>query len=172
MEKLPRGSIMNAHHMMTNRPFRVNARCSVSTHIYTLHFDHLTQTAYNYKKLARSIIREKGKAETARLRETHPLDYISGSFYFKDPKEMHYDLDLSKRMQHAMFVLKDSVVFHLFKNRRNSKIHCLKQVISNYIKKKTKQKEIYRELKRELADLSLEDRLTQITSKEKMLSKH
>ena len=59
-------------------------------------------------------------------------------------------------MQHALFIFKDSVMYHILKNRRDTKFSSLRQIMSEYIKKHQKRKEQNRVLKRERDALPLD----------------
>ena len=64
IEVLPRGSILNAHNMLSKRSFTVNARCCQTTTYYTLSYDRVLEVAYKSPELARKFVREKGRSET------------------------------------------------------------------------------------------------------------
>eukprot|EP00353_Schmidingerella_taraikaensis_P017929 CAMPEP_0185614146 /NCGR_PEP_ID=MMETSP0436-20130131/30369_1 /TAXON_ID=626734 ORGANISM="Favella taraikaensis, Strain Fe Narragansett Bay" /NCGR_SAMPLE_ID=MMETSP0436 /ASSEMBLY_ACC=CAM_ASM_000390 /LENGTH=122 /DNA_ID=CAMNT_0028248695 /DNA_START=331 /DNA_END=695 /DNA_ORIENTATION=- len=58
----------------------------------------------------------------------------------------------------------------MLKSKRDTKLHNLKQILQEFIKKKNKQKEQQRVLKRELQALPLDKRLEQLISEDSILT--
>jgi len=98
------------------------------------------------------------------------LDYVTGKVGFKDIFGERHDLETSERMHKALFALKCSAVYTMLKNKRDTKLQNLKQILQEFIKKKNKQKEQQRVLKRELQALPLDKRLEQLISEDSILT--
>jgi len=69
IELLPTGSVINAHNMLSNRRHVVNARFITNTSFYYLKYSKLVEVAEAYPKFTKTLLREKGKAESNKSRE-------------------------------------------------------------------------------------------------------
>ena len=141
IDYLSRGSVINPHAMLTERPYLICARTCKPTTYYSLCFNSLVEIGSQYPLLARKLIRERGKSETQRVRANHPLDYFSGSPTFVDVHGIEHQDETKDRMIKALFALKNSSVNLLLKNRRDTKLHNLKQILQEFISHKNRQKE-------------------------------
>ena len=61
-----------------------------------------------------------------------------------------------------MFSLKNAVVYHLLKNRKDRKVKNLRKILEEFIQKKNKQKELLRKKKREMESLNLDEKLEKL----------
>ena len=102
------------------------------------------------------------------MRANHPLDYFSGSPYLVDCNGIEHFGERKDKMIKALFALKNSSINLLLKNRRDTKLHNLKQILQEFISHKNKQKEMSREFKRELEAKPLEERLEIIAKEERI----
>lgn len=64
IDYLSRGSVINPHAMLTERPYHICARTCKPTTYYSLCFNSLVEISAHYPVLARKLIRERGKSET------------------------------------------------------------------------------------------------------------
>jgi hypothetical protein len=69
-----------------------------------------------------------------------------------------------------MFALKNAVMYNLIKLRKDRKVKNLKQILEEYIKKKNKLKESKRKRKKELMNLTLEEKLEKLIDDDKILT--
>jgi len=69
LELLTTGSVLNPHNMLVRRKHSINARFTTGTMFYYLKYDKLVKVARNYPNFAKTLLREKGKAEALKSRD-------------------------------------------------------------------------------------------------------
>ena len=108
--------------------------CVKTTTYYFLNSNCLYDVATDYPTLARKLVRARGKSETAKVRSNIPLDYKSGKAVFKDASHVEHYGEVKDRAIKSLFALKNSVVNLIMKNRRNTKLHSLKEIFLEFVK--------------------------------------
>ena len=69
-----------------------------------------------------------------------------------------------------MFVFKNAVMYNLIKQKKDRKVKNLKQILEEYIKKKNKLQESKRQRKKELMNLTLEEKLEKVIDDDRILT--
>ena len=69
-----------------------------------------------------------------------------------------------------MLALKNSVIYLLLKNRKDRKVKNLRKILEEFIKKKSRQKELQKIKARELEDLPLDEKLERMIGEDMVLT--
>ena len=73
-------------------------------------------------------------------------------------------------MHKIMLALKNSVIYLLLKNRKDRKVKNLRKILEEFIKKKSRQKELQKIKARELEDLPLDEKLERMIGDDMILT--
>jgi len=73
-------------------------------------------------------------------------------------------------MHKIMLALKNSVIYLLLKNRKDRKVKNLRKILEEFIKKKSRQKELQKIKARELEDLPLDEKLERMIGEDMVLT--
>ena len=69
LEKLPAGSILNAHNMLAKRKHSTNARFTMNTTFYYLKYNKLVDVARQHPDFKKVLLMQKGKATAYKSRD-------------------------------------------------------------------------------------------------------
>ena len=138
--------------------------------MYYIKIDALEDIALSYNAFLRDLFKFKGYADANKSRDQNPLDYIKGNPTFFGLDDEPLGERESRKMHEVMFALKNAVMFNLIKIRKDKKVKNLKQILEEYIKKKNKLKEAKRVRKKQLAQLTLEEKLEKLIDDDKLLT--
>ena len=170
VENMGPGTVLNAHKFLVQRKHAINVRFTSNTTFYYLKYSKLVEIAKSYPFFAKELLKEKGKAEANKSRDQNPLDYITGSDIYYDPKSKLLEPELAARMKVNLNSLKNATVYLLLKFRKDRKVKNLKKILEEFIHKKNKEKEMLRVKKRELDLLPLAEKIERMIGDDKILT--
>ena len=135
VERLSKGSIINAHTFLADRQMAVNARFASNTTYYTLSAERFGDVAAGYPALRDTYFTEFSKALAAKERQENALDYSPGQY------SSQFDSPAAAKMTDAVLEkaflthqkLKNATMYYIARNRKDRKVPKLKDVLMQVI---------------------------------------